>query len=548
MAKKLLSIYVGNNVTRICEVSRNGKIVNLHNAVEMETPKGAVDDGMITDVPAMAEAIRKCIYGRGLSYNKIIFTISSKKIATKEINIPYLNNSKKVDELVRANATEYFPMSNIGDYVYAQTTLEVLTAEGGGKECRALAIAAPREMVLTYYDLARNLKIPIEKIDYVGNSIIQLLQLQMTDGTSMVLQIEKDATFVSVMRGKTLILQRSVPYGKNAVTRNLMELKRISEKEATLLLQDENRLHALVTTAEYSDAIRLLVSGIARVVEYHMSRNRELPIEAIKIFGEGCAIAGIEEALQRELGMPVARFPKFQGIALAKSAVLTQEDVLKYLTCISGAINPVNLYVAGATEKKKIGGSTGVSNKLLLALMGVAAVISVGNIVATAFSYSHTVSEKKKLEVKVKSIESIELIEKTYEQAEADFNKVDNFYKSTETANENIHRFVLDLESVMPTNIAITDLSIADGEVNIKAIGTEKEELAEFLVQLKELEYTKEVFIDNLAEVKTEDEEISEVSFSLTLRLFTPEEERMMQEAEALAEGEASETEGGEAE
>ena len=94
------------------------------------------------------------------------------------------------------------------------------------------AVAAPMDLVKNYYELAEELKLNVKHIDYFGNSVIQLLSMQMTEGrTDLVLQIEKDATFVNVMRGKTLILQRSVPYGKNAVINALMDVKKISEKD-----------------------------------------------------------------------------------------------------------------------------------------------------------------------------------------------------------------------------------------------------------------------------------------------------------------------------
>ena len=59
MEQKLLSIYVGNEVTRVCEVvKKSATLVVVNNATEVATPTGAMDDGYLTDVPAIAEAIR----------------------------------------------------------------------------------------------------------------------------------------------------------------------------------------------------------------------------------------------------------------------------------------------------------------------------------------------------------------------------------------------------------------------------------------------------------------------------------------------------------
>ena len=48
MEQKLLSIYVGNDVTRICElVKKSNTQIIVNNAAEVSTPSGAIDDGYI---------------------------------------------------------------------------------------------------------------------------------------------------------------------------------------------------------------------------------------------------------------------------------------------------------------------------------------------------------------------------------------------------------------------------------------------------------------------------------------------------------------------
>ena len=102
MEQKLLSIYIGNDVTRICEVvKKSSTSIIVNNATEVSTPGGSIDDGYITDVNAIAEAIRGCVFGRGFSASKVIFTISSKKIANKEIVIPYVKGDKKIYHITK---------------------------------------------------------------------------------------------------------------------------------------------------------------------------------------------------------------------------------------------------------------------------------------------------------------------------------------------------------------------------------------------------------------------------------------------------------------
>ncbi len=522
MAKKQLSIYIGTNRTRICEVVRNSeKSVSLYNAIEVETPKGAVEDGYILDIPAMAEVIKSCIYGRGLTTNKVTFTIASKKIASKEVMLPFVKK-ERVSEIIRANANEYFPMSNIGDYVFAQSILETVQTDEG-KMYRVSAIAAPRDIVMSYYDLAAELKIPVDTMDYAGNSIFQVLELQMDeDICSMVLQIEKDNTFVSILNGKTLVLQRAIPYGKNAVVNNLISMKRISEKDANLLLQDEGRLRAAVTDEEFTEVVRFLIGGINRVMEYHLSRNSSLAIDEIKIFGEGCQLAGITNVLQNELNIKVSKLLNFQGVVVKDGGSLNRDDLLRYISCAGAVLNPVNINIPNMVKKKSMStavSSVGISESALIAVLLAVVFIMIAVCGGLLGYYIWEDGKKNKLQKQVDSLQEAEVIANAFYAAQADYNLIQNFYLSTENANENMYRFILDLEEVMPEQVSITDFSIAEGRISMNAIGTSKEQVAELIKQLKNLPYIQSVFVGSMSQTYGES---PQVSFGITMEMLPP--------------------------
>lgn len=93
----------------MAEVSKEpGKNVTVTNAFEIQTPNGCVDDGLLTDVNMLAEAIRVAIYGKSVSAKKIIFSVISKKIANKEVLIPYVKSPKKIKEILNANSGSIF--------------------------------------------------------------------------------------------------------------------------------------------------------------------------------------------------------------------------------------------------------------------------------------------------------------------------------------------------------------------------------------------------------------------------------------------------------
>lgn len=501
MANKALTIYISADVIRIAEMQKNNKTaVVLSNAAEITTPSGAFNDGYIIDVTSIAEAIRTAIFGRGFTAKEVIFTIASKKIASKEVDITYFKNTKKLGQVLQANSGEYFPMSGSGDYLFAYSILEDYMSEEGRKY-RVSAVAAPMDLVRGYYEIAEELKLNVRSIDYFGNSVIQLLSLQMQEGrTDLVLQIEKDATYVNVMRGHVLVLQRSVNYGKTAVINALMDVKKISEKDAKTLLSNEALLDQHVTADEYAQTVSYLVNGIGRAVEYHRTKNPGELLQGIKIFGEGSAIAGIEKILQRELGAPVEHFETLAGVSIKGQAALTAEEVLRYLPNIGAVIDPMNLNI-GAGQKQALIESSDLIKYLKYAFL----VAFIGSAIFTGISiYQHkkVADEREYLNAEIDKIKDIEEIKLAYEEAEREYLQVKAFEDGTHNDNEYLIRFIDDLEARLPQDSAISSIEIEDGNVKFTLTSgwhtTTKNEVADVLLQIGGLDYVYDFKIPSI--------------------------------------------------
>ncbi len=499
MDQRLLSIYIGSEVIRIVDATRKSATsITVNSVDEVSTPAGSFDDGYITDVLEIASAIRSKIIGKA-SKAKAVFTISSKKIASKEIVIPFVSGAKKIDAVLTANASEYFPMSTTGDFVFAYNVMETFQ-DDDGKKLRINAVAAPKDLVDCYYEVASELKLQVYDIDYVGNSVQQLLKLQMSSNeneTNLVLQIEKDATFVNIMAGKDIILQRSVPYGKNAVINSIMEIKKLTEKEAIELLRDKDRMLRSVSDEEYSEAVRYLISSIGRIVEYHRSRNPERIIDGIKVFGEGASIAGIDEVLRQELGAEVTRFSTLNGIKVSQKSYLSADQALRFLACFGAVLSPIGLKLG---KEKGKDASSAVFDKLLIALVILAALVMIS---ISAYAQIKYMWKKGDVKIKQEAIDKMEIAEKVaneYSDTIDAYNIVKSFVDTTHTDNVMLYTFLKDLEKIIPTGTTIDKLTANDGEVVFTITAQSKEAVADTYVAMSNLEYVKSVSIKEIKE------------------------------------------------
>ena len=234
MAKsnKVLSIDITNESITIIEISASQKKqTNIHRVLMFETPEDSYEDGIIRDQGRIAGEIRSQLSQAGITNKNAIFVMNSTKIVNREVEIPQVKENK-IAGIINANASEYFPV-NVEDYVVAHSLLETITDAEGNKKMRVMAVAAPSNMVRSYYDLGAAAGLKVEALDYIGNSMLQLIKTQTTEqATTMVIQLGSESTVLNIVQGDKLLLQRTVPYGTNPVVNVVMEEKGVDATTA----------------------------------------------------------------------------------------------------------------------------------------------------------------------------------------------------------------------------------------------------------------------------------------------------------------------------
>lgn len=520
MGQKLLSICVDAETIKICELTKeSAKNVSVQNAFTVRTPSGTFDDGVITDSDMMSEAIRVAIYGKGITSKKLLFSINSKKIANKEVLIPFVRGEKKIHEVLDAGTSEYFPMNNVDDYIFGYNVIDTVMEEDM-KKLRVNATAVPKEIIESYYKLAEKLKMPIEDIDYAGNSVLQILNLQTTSGTSLILQVEKDVTYVNILHEGVMVLQRSVPYGKSAVIGALIDVKGISEKEAEILIGNQQLLDQQVTKDEYNEAVRYLINSIIRIVDYYGSMHKDAQIDEFKLFGEGSTIVGLDTVLGREIGIPVTKITTLKGVNVKGQAAIDKMDPLFYIQNIGAILHPIGLAIS---MEDKDAENAQIDRYFYMIMIG-AAIIVVAWCAVTAFQYFSLIDRRDTLTQEIADIKDIETIVDDYNNAIASYDVIQNYYISTENPNEKLADFITDLERIMPTSIGITSLQVSSGAVSISGQCTGKLNVAEFIIQLDGLSYVNDVFVSNVTETYNESL-VPETTFNITLNITNPDED-----------------------
>ena len=485
MAAKVLTIEIGNDFIKICEAQQlKGKTVTVHSAVQVTTPDGAVEDGIIRDMPAVVKAIRNTMTDEQIVASSATFILSSARVVTKEVILPVVKKDK-IQEMINVNASEYFPV-NIDDYVLSYTVLETKNTKEE-KKTRLLVFAAPEMMVKGYYELAADLGLKVNAVDYIGNSTLQLIKIQIDERPTLVIQMGMDSTIVSVMNNKVLQLQRTVPYGESLLLNAIMEDKKVSAKAAVELMGQAKMVKASLEGDKITESLKYLVSNVNRVVEYYTGRNAEAPLQTAVILGDGAEVLGLDELFTNELNLHTERVTLLKNVESYNRIKLSTSLLKMYMANVGATISPINFQTkemqaakgGKKTDKKE-------SSKSYYVVAGALVVVAAGLFAVPFMQYKSVESDKKDLEDQINSISEINAIVNDYYSAKDKFDDLNGFDALTVNDEEYIVEFINTLEKIMPSDMKITALNTTSGLTTMNVTCKDKTQVADFITSLKE--------------------------------------------------------------
>ena len=496
MAGKVLSISLGSEIVKVCEVALAGKRkVQVYNAIDLIIPEGLCDDGVIMDVEALASAIKQGLAGEGFSAKRIVFTITSKRIANKEAIIPFCKENR-IKDIVQINASEYFPITNLENYTFNHSIIEVVQTDSV-KNYRLSVTATPNDLIEQYYALAKAMGMSVEAIDHSGNSILQLLKLQTAgEGVDAILQVGSENSAVNIMNGSTMVMQRSVPYGRLSLADAVASSRGISDDEADMVLVNEDLGGLSSQYPDVADAVRSLLSSVGRILEFYRARNAEHPIERVLMIGDISSINGLPELVNNEMDYDVEVVEALRGVEIKNHKVLSDEIVANYLANIGAVIEPMRISIS--QDKKGAEGAGG--EKLPWWILIFAAVVAIAMCGGILFVYYTNKQENDVLRSQIVSLGDVEDLRVRYEQSQSDVQIMENWYDSTKGANESLAKLVADLEEKQPSAVAITKFQSNNGEVTIDGRSFGKPAVAQFVIELKKLPYVKDVRLEYINE------------------------------------------------
>lgn len=512
---RVLTISINSEFVKICDVTRNGKSITVHKMATVPTPENSFSDGAIKERDALAKAIKTALDNNRITTDNVIFTVASSRIASKEVVIPKVKPNK-ISDIVNTNAAEYFPV-NIDEHIIQHIVLEEIK-EQEEEKLKLLVMAAPSKIVASYYGLASSIGLKIEAIDYIGNSVSQVIKHEIGNSSSIIIYVENDSTIVNIFQNNVLKMQRTIPYGESVIVEACMEEYDLDYDDAVKKLEDEPVIGEHITDNAITEQLRYLISNIKRIIDFYVSRNLVGNLESAYVLGTIAFMKGFDNLLTNELNISFTGVTQLKDVITDKKTFVDDSLITSYIPNMGAAYASINFKPKGVDETKSSRSTSKTFKVAFIAAVGIAIILTV----VPAVRMFVAKSKLKVVNEQIDKIKSIDQIVDDFYTAKDIYTDADNFSKMTSNNDDKLAEFLNELETVVPSDVAFTSIAVDNGTFTVSGTAKSKLSVAALIQQFRGL---KNVSQTNLA---SESESLDNsgaltVTFSMTFNITADE-------------------------
>uniref|UniRef100_UPI003FF0D171 pilus assembly protein PilM n=1 Tax=Waltera intestinalis TaxID=2606635 RepID=UPI003FF0D171 len=528
MNNRVLSIEIGNSFTKICEIDYKVKKPKVYKVLTVETPEGVVVDGMLQPTQEYADHLVNALGTNGIRTKRVIFTISSTRVASREVQIPNVK-ANKIEALVKTNANDYFPV-DLTQYEIGHYLAGGLTEEG---KLRVMALAVPKALLNSYYQLAQMCGWEVECFDYSSNSLYQILRDEKSEKVTMMIKIDENNTIVTVLSAGKVLLQRTVAYGvqdaietmiasgayavndpmsaverfqkKTCLNRVLHQGDKLWEENAGRW-EDEDAGNVEVTAArqKITASLEPLIVGVSRVIDFYDSRNSDTPIERTYVTGLGGSFSGMSKLFTNCLERKVHTLSEMDDkIGMSKAIRSTRPAA--YISCLGAVLAPVGLIDKSQQKAKGMTVVSGTNYTFVsVAVLVLGVILSIAMAVTSLTRYFGTVAENVTLQARVEELQPAQTVYNEYLSAAAQYDKYKYLYEYTENPNENLVEFINELEQILPDSFYTDSFSSDQTGISMTVNVEGKAAAARTILNIRNMESIEDVQISNITDNQDE--------------------------------------------
>jgi type IV pilus assembly protein PilM len=310
-AKTIVGLKIGASQLAAARVANNGAAQLLFAARE-PLNHGIVVNGELRDPDALVEALKSFFARNKLPRKNVRLGIASNRIGVRIIDVAGIDDRKQLDNAIRFRAQEALPLP-LDEAVLDYHVVGESVDDNGRPTYRVVLVVAYRELVERYVSACRRAGISLVGVDLEAFALLRALSAPLAveteaDAALVAVSIGHDRSTLAVSDGRVCEFTRVLEWGgamlDGAVARALELTPADAEVVKRGLSLEPGGQHPAAV-----DALRKQVQGFARellsALQFYQHQPRSLAIGEVVITGGTAMLPGLDEELQRLLGVRV---------------------------------------------------------------------------------------------------------------------------------------------------------------------------------------------------------------------------------------------------
>lgn len=517
---KILSIEIGVDVTHVLEMDYRVKNPKVYRSFSFQTPVGVIGEAGVRKSEEFRTALHKLLDANKIKTRKTLFVVNSGKIASREVLIPMIKENR-IKDFLNTNSADFFPV-DLSRYQLVYRN-EGVVQQDTVKKRKLYVFAVPGDLVQSYEELADFCSLELTALDYVGNSIFQMMHKAVGNNICCSVKLDDNATMITIINQGMVVLQRTVFYGFEEVEKVVVDSGLFPKEQypaAMDILQQTDCLDANQAApedainamrAEAVEALRPMIGNIRRVLDYYQSRNNGAEVKECFLIGNGAYIKGLDRLMSLELNLPVHLQEKdiLNGFRTSGGRL----DAM-YEACYGAAIQPLD-FVFGSAQTAKIIEEKKKRELLAAKLIGLLCVacavilLALSGVQRIALSHELYTLNKQKDE-----LEYIQDIYNAYVDTKSQYDDVTKMNGKTETVSDALADAIEEMEEKFPSGVKVTSLTSNGEGISMDIEVSTKEEAAKILQNLATFDAFRSVTTNGITESTDENGKIT-VTFSV---------------------------------
>jgi type IV pilus assembly protein PilM len=311
-----LSVDIGSSSIKILEIRGAVGELRLVNAASLPTPPSAIQNNMVYETTAVAEAIRALIESHGIRARKVITAVPGPAVIIKRVTLP-AQSARELENTIVFEAGNFIPedLENVNlDY-------QVTDVLDDGKRMEVLLVAAKKDIVASYSESVRaaGLIPVVVDVDYFAlENMFETNYAPVPDRAIVLVNIGARFSSINILKGGRSTFTGDVPVGGRDINEALMRDLGVSAEEAEKLKAGgtSQTVPADQVAQVAESAAGALIEEIHHALSFFWTAATDETIDAVYLSGGVAHMPGLASQLSERVQAPVEIANPFAHVSL----------------------------------------------------------------------------------------------------------------------------------------------------------------------------------------------------------------------------------------